>query len=64
MSEHPVIFLQPECAGCYAYEGRLWCQDDQGPCEECGLPWVRYQLSTLGTLGENAEQIKAEEDAA
>ena len=42
--EHPVIYLQPACKGCNADEGRLWCQDDQGPCEECGKPWIRYAL--------------------
>ena len=42
----PEIFLEPEC-DCNGYEGRLWCHDDQGPCEECRRPWVRYVLAPV-----------------
>lgn len=45
MSEHKVIWLQPDCEGCNLEEGRQWCQDDVGPCEECGKPWIRYVLA-------------------
>ena len=37
--DHEVIYLAPACNDCF---DRDWCQDDQGPCEECGLPWVKY----------------------
>jgi hypothetical protein len=33
-----VIYLEPDCA----FEERCWCDTDQGPCDECGLPWVKY----------------------
>ena len=35
------IWLQPACGDACARE-RLWCEDDIGPCDECGLPCVRY----------------------
>lgn len=46
---HDVIYLQPVCADCRsAFDGqefgRMWCQDDVGPCEECGADWLRYRL--------------------
>jgi hypothetical protein len=33
-----VIYLEPNCA----HSERCWCSDDNGPCDECGKPWVRY----------------------
>lgn len=48
MTEHEVIYLQPECA-CNGSEGRLWCQDDQGPCEDCRKPWLRYVRVGIGS---------------
>ena len=42
MTQHKVIWLQPAC--CEGDEGRLWCEDDVGPCE-CGKPWIKYILA-------------------
>lgn len=45
MAEHPIIWLQPRCDGCDGYENSFWCEDDMGPCEECGAPCVKYVLA-------------------
>ena len=45
MSDHRVIWLQPRCYE-EAGEDRHWCQDDQGPCEDCGMPSVKYILAS------------------
>jgi hypothetical protein len=47
--EHGVIYLQPACMDCILLingtsEGRLWCQNPQEPCEECGKEWSKYHL--------------------
>lgn len=47
------VYLTPTCAKCqaghgthlYPSEQRLWCEDPQDPCEECGKPWVKYNLA-------------------
>jgi hypothetical protein len=36
--EYEAIYLEPECAG----PERCWCENDQGPCDDCGAPWVKY----------------------
>jgi len=48
-SDHQVIYLEAVCEKCretfeLSHTGRCWCEDDNGPCEECGKPWVRYVL--------------------
>lgn len=47
--EHETIWLQPSCGECAkdierTSEGRLWCQDPQEPCEQCGKEWVKFAL--------------------
>lgn len=32
------IYLSPNCGD----DDRTWCEDDQGPCDECGAPSVEY----------------------
>ena len=32
------IWLSPACCD----TERLWCEEDPGPCDECGRPWVPY----------------------
>ncbi len=49
MTEHKVIYLEPECScGEFAPSERQWCQDDvwSGACEGCGkdVKAVRYVL--------------------
>lgn len=36
--DHKTIWLQPRCC----VDERAWCQVDPGPCEECGLPSIKY----------------------
>ena len=36
-----VIYLSPKCADKCEI---LWCEDDNGPCEDCGAAWTRYVL--------------------
>jgi hypothetical protein len=43
--DHEFIWLEPVCAT----EDRSWCQDDQGPCEDCGLPWRKYVRADVVT---------------
>jgi hypothetical protein len=47
-----VIWLEPTCPDCECvfahYDnsvGRSWCKDRLEDCEECGRPWVKYELS-------------------
>lgn len=35
---YEAIWLEPVCA----INERQWCSDDAGPCEDCGLPWIKY----------------------
>lgn len=42
-ADHEVIWLEPVCAT----DERHWCQDDQSPCEDCGLPWRKYVRADL-----------------
>lgn len=55
-TEHAAIYLSPWCAKCdKASKGawlkgdgaidREWCQEPQDPCEECGKPWVKFNLA-------------------
>ncbi len=37
------IYLSPTCADC-ACEERLWCEDNNGPCE-CGAEWTAYDIA-------------------
>jgi hypothetical protein len=41
MSDYEAIWLSPVCedASC---EGRTWSVQDEGPCEDCGAPWVKF----------------------
>ena len=32
------VWLSPACCT----GNRLWCEEDPGPCDECGTPWVPY----------------------
>jgi hypothetical protein len=41
--EYAVIYLAPQCLDCINGD-RWWCQDDIGPCEDCGRQSVRYIL--------------------
>jgi len=48
--EYDAIYLQPACGKCIRNllrysEGRLWCQDPQDPCEDCGKEWVKYAVA-------------------
>lgn len=40
-TEHAEIWLSPICDRCNP-DGRTWCQDDMGPCDDCGAPSVRF----------------------
>lgn len=40
MNKH--IWLSPRCG-----DERTWCQDDIGPCDECGEPTVEYVRADL-----------------
>ena len=47
MKDHETIYLQPICnkvfcPGNNADEGRHWCEDDIGACEECGKDMTEY----------------------
>jgi len=45
MSEHKVIYLQPECCA-EPSVGRLWCKDSEPmPCD-AGVPWTKYVLAS------------------
>ncbi len=45
--EHRHIWLSPQCdADCE----RTWCQDNQGPCDECGAKWTKYVLADASLL--------------
>lgn len=35
------IYLTPACDG---YPERTWCVDDDGPCSDCGAPWIAYDI--------------------
>lgn len=53
LSDHKVIWLSPWCAKCDAADwgsdsGRMWCEDAQDECPECGKGWVCYTLAALG----------------
>jgi len=37
-TDHKTIWLQPICC----VDERAWCENDPGPCEECGLPSIKY----------------------
>ncbi len=36
------IYLSPDCGNGSCDAERLWCQDDMGACEECGLACIEY----------------------
>ena len=36
--DYDVIWLQPRCC----VDERAWCDSDPGPCEDCGLPSIKY----------------------
>ena len=39
------IYLQPRC--CVVPEdGRLWCEDPQEPCSDCGAEWIAFDRRT------------------
>lgn len=40
---HDAIWLEPACK---TYE-RSWCNHDEGPCEDCGLSWIKYVRADL-----------------
>jgi hypothetical protein len=42
---YPVIWLMPACSGTSGKCERLWCEENLGPCKDCGLPWVKYVLA-------------------
>ena len=44
------IWLSPACTA--EDDERTWCEDDQGPCDECGLPSVMYIRADLAQLRE------------
>lgn len=50
------IWLGPLC---YAVSGeeRMWCQDNQGGCDECGEPCVEYIRADLVTV-KDAEIVR------
>lgn len=64
--EHEYIYLQPLCQ-CVGADDQLWCWEDQGPCEDCGAPWLRYVRAGYGalpTLSERDDTIAGEGDEA
>ena len=49
------IWLEPDCA----VEERCWCEHDNGPCDECGLPWVEYvRADTRSTPPVSEEMVE------
>jgi hypothetical protein len=44
MANPTAIYLQPECFS-LSDEGRMWSERPDGPCEDCGAPWVKYVLA-------------------
>jgi hypothetical protein len=50
----PVIWLAPECEVGYCCPERLWCEDPQECCEECGRQWIKYVMAP------EAEQLSRE----
>ena len=36
--DYDVIWLQPRCS----VDERAWCDSDPGPCEDCGMPSIKY----------------------
>lgn len=63
--EHERIWLQPFCFY-ETDEGRLWCQDDMGPCEDCGKPSVEYVRADLHSklIAQNEAMRRALEQIA
>ena len=45
---HEELWLEPECCA-DPYTGRMWAQDDVGPCPDCGEPWVKYVIAAQET---------------
>lgn len=45
------IYLSPMCDG---FPDREWCEVDGGPCEECGEPWVAYDMTPTAHPQERA----------
>lgn len=63
MAEHPKIWLMPDCP-CNDYDGgRMWCQDDNGPCEECGRQWVCYVLAPQLAVGDSSAAVNPSDAA-
>lgn len=42
LSERKRIYLSCACDG----DQRTWCQDDDGPCKDCGKEWTAYVLAS------------------
>lgn len=64
--DHEVVWLQPRCCADWQGEGRLWCEDPQDPCENCGAEWIKFvraavppraMLSAGGSVGEPAADV-------
>lgn len=54
------IWLSPLCYA-EAGEERSWCQDNQGPCDDCGDPSVEYVRADLAKA-ERDDLVKALEN--
>lgn len=61
------IYLSPDCQQGECPALRMWCEDDPGPCDECGTPSVEYVLaeasppSPPATQGEGGQLFRAGE---
>lgn len=41
--DHKSIWLQPLCC----VDERAWCSTDPGPCEDCGMPSIKYERADV-----------------
>lgn len=72
LSDPPSIYLAPACLDDF---DRVWCEEPQAPCPDCGAEWVKYRLSVgreagstpmeslLSARADLAETLRAERDA-
>lgn len=58
-AEPGTIWLSPSCGDC-RYEERTWCNIPQDKCEECGKPWIAFDLRKARS---KAERTKVESQA-
>ena len=57
------IWLSPKCDE--EGDGRMWCEDDRGPCDDCGMPSTKYVRADLyDALASALAQAVKERDEA